>query len=532
MKVWLSDALTRYFPSSPAQDCSTMSLDAARGERVAFQVVLRNDSARTRKVKVEAVSSADLPLRVRRVGYVPMWHLNEETPPEEIDGLEYLPGLAPDPLLEEDVFWYGKLETNAFWISISVPKDAKPGDVKIDVTVTVEEEDAHHLSTMLVVHPAVLPPRQNFDVTDWFYADALCDWYKTEIWKEEFWPVVRPYFANVAQHGQNVVYVPVFTPPLDGVKRPTQLLGVQRHGKGYRFDWSLVKRYLDEAQAQGVSHFEWTHLFTQWGVANALRIYKGHGEKSELLWEPETGATSPTYRAFLATFLPQFKKFLRAENVMDRSFFHLSDEPHGDEHVKNYRAAREFLRELAPWMKVMDALSDIRFAKEGLTDLPAPSIVTAPDFVKEDIFSWSYFCCGPGGKYLSRYIDTPLAKIRMSGWLFYKLQAKGFLNWGYNYWYKHLTQQLIDPYTVTNGGNWPHLVYGDTFVVYPGAHGPVDSIRWEAFSDSLQDFTLLQAAGMSIDDPVLAEIKDYQDFPKNKAWIQQNRKALLEKLDQ
>ena len=45
--------------------------------------------------------------------------------------------------------------------------------------------------------------------------------------------------------------------------------------------------------------------------------------------------------------------------MLEASFFHLSDEPHGPEHLANYRAAREMLREIAPWMPVMDALSEV-----------------------------------------------------------------------------------------------------------------------------------------------------------------------------
>jgi hypothetical protein len=44
--------------------------------------------------------------------------------------------------------------------------------------------------------------------------------------------------------------------------------------------------------------------------------------------------------------------------------------------------ARELLRELAPLMK---ALSEIQFAKAGLTDIPVPSISTALDFMAVNI---------------------------------------------------------------------------------------------------------------------------------------------------
>ena len=217
---------------------------------------------------------------------------------------------------------------------------------------------------------------------------------------------------------------------------------------------------------------------------------------------------------------------------MEASLFHLSDEPHGSEHLATYRAAREMLRDLAPWMVVMDALTEIDFAREGLTDTPIPLLTTAPEFVREGFPAWAYFCCVPRGRYLNRLLDTPLTKIRMSGWLFYRLRARGFLHWGYNYWYRSQTQVMIDPYVVTDGEAWPRWFYGDTHVVYPGATGPVDSLRWEVFAESLQDYALLQAAGLDREDPMLSEIQDFAEFPRDSNWITRRRAEVLARLDQ
>ncbi|MBT4816617.1 MAG: DUF4091 domain-containing protein, partial [Lentisphaerae bacterium] len=331
------------------------------------------------------------------------------------------------------------------------------------------------------------------------------------------------------EHGQDTLYVPVFTPPLDGVKRPSQLLRVNSSSKGeYGFDWRDVRRYIRLAKACGIKHFEWCHPFTQWGVKHAIRIYHGQGKDERLLWPTNTGATSPTYRTFLSQYLPKLKRFLEREGILKQSFFHLSDEPHGEEHLANYRKARALLKELAPWMKVMDALSGIEFADQGLTDMPIPSIRTALDFHAAGFTSWCYYCCGPREEFINRLLDTPLAKIAMHGVLFYRWPFKGFLHWGYNYWYESQTRNLIDPFTVQDGKAWARSwAYGDTFVVYPGPDGPIDSMRWEVFGESLQDFQLLQTLGISRDDPLLDDVRSFTDFPKAQQWRDKLRNALF-----
>ncbi|NLC58425.1 MAG: DUF4091 domain-containing protein [Armatimonadetes bacterium] len=530
MQYWLSTSLKRFYPRSPAMNCPTLALEAARSERLSFQALFRTDGEE-RTVSATVNAPAGVEVLVRRVGYVPMPHLNTQVPPEEIEGLEYLPGYVPDPLLPETVIHAGPYETHAFWITLRVDTDTSPGPREVHVTLSAEGAEPVTLSATLTVHPGVLPKRRDFPVTHWFYADALMDRYGVEPFEEAFWRILDPYLANVAAHGQDTIYVPVFTPPLDGVKRPTQLLHVRREGDRYVFDWTQVERWIAAAKAQGLSRFEWTHLFTQWGVQHALRIYEGHGRDERLLWPADTGATSDTYRAFLGQFLPALERFLQVNGLQERSFFHVSDEPHGEEHLANYRAARALLRELAPWIRVMDALSDISFARAGLTDTPIPSISTAPEFVREGFPAWAYWCCGPRGRYVNRLLETPLVKVRMSGWLFYRLRARGFLHWGYNYWYKSQTRQMIDPYTVLDGMAWPSWAYGDCFQVYPGEAGPVDSLRWEVFAESLQDYALLQGVGLDPDDALLFDIQDYAAFPREAAWIARRRGELLARLD-
>lgn len=526
VQAWLASSLQRQFPLGPVGNKQTLQLLAARGERVSFQACLRIDGTKPIEVDADA-DSLELPVTVRRVDCVPVPHHNTDTPPEELDGVGHIPGYVPDVLFPSQTAVAAPGETTTFWITVQVPRAAPPGQRHIVIELRPAGLQPIRLMATVDVSEVELTRQRKLRVTQWFYVDALCDWYGAKPFNNKCWRLCRSFMRNYAAHGCDTIYVPMFTPPLDGVKRPTQLLGVKRDAHGtYSFNWQRVKRWITLARDCGIRYFEWTHLFTQWGARNAIRVYEKRDGEDCLLWPPHAGATKRTYRAFLAQFLPSFERFLDAENLMRRSFFHLSDEP-SVEDIEQYRKARAMLRDLAPWMKVMDALSDIRFARESLTDMPVPSVEVAPDFAREGIPCWAYFCCGPRGKYLNRLMDTPLPKIRMTGWLLYRFGMRGFLHWGYNYWHKRQTQQLIDPFTVSDAHAWPGWAHGDTFEVYPGLHGPIDSIRWETFAESLQDYSLLQARGVEPLGRLLAPLKDFAEFPKDEAWIRAARKKLL-----
>jgi len=526
--TWISSSFKRHFPHSSIAKKKRLTIDTALNERCSFQVVLRQETGYPQEIAIEVQAPDCLNVRIRRVGYVPV--LQHNTPilgtSADTDGFGHIPGYVPDPLFDENSLCLPSHETHAFWISVTPKSSAKPGNYPVSVSIIPSQGHVQKVAAEITLHAVKLKKRKEFHITHWFYADALIDYYKTDQFDERFWEILVKYFKNMVEHGQDTILIPIFTPPLDGVKTPSQLLNVhaEKNGK-YSFDWSDVKRYVDLAKKSGFSCFEWSHLFTQWGVYHAIRIYEGQGKDKKLLWPADTGATSAIYHNFMSQFLPEFHAFLKKEKLLNKSFFHVSDEPHGEAHLANYVAARNLLKELAPWMKVMDALSDYVFADK--TDMPIPTIKSFDQFVANKVDCWCYYCCGPRQDWLNRLMDTPLAKIAMHGFLFYRWPAKGFLHWGYNYWYKSQTRQLIDPFIVSDGERWPGWAHGDPFEVYPGENGPIDSIRWEIFAESLQDYALLQTLKVNPDDSMFASLRSYRDFPKTEQWRRNIKRKLL-----
>jgi hypothetical protein len=534
VKFWLESSLTRVYPNSSPGSAAPLSLVTARGARISFQACFRNLQDCSVRVRAGLEGKNLFNGRICRVGYVPLQQLNTAVPLDELDGIGHVPGLVPDPLYPEQTAHVGPEANGAFWITLFVPRDAPVG--VHDLTVTLKIEDSYgyvgwtspkqitvRLPIKLDVRQLVLEKRKNFPATNWISADSIWEYYKIEPFGDRFWQLADAYIKNLTEHNFNTIYSPIFNARHEILKRPAQLLRVRRVADDkYEFDFRDVRRWIGLAKKNQADYLEWTHFFTPAPTSGRYpqRIFERWDSLGQLLWPPEISATSPTYRKFLEQFLPQFKQVLEDEKILDRSFFHCADEPDGDQQIADYRKARGMLRQLAPWIKVIDAMSDPRFATEGLTEVPVPSIATAHLFREANCPAWVYFCCGPRGRFLQRLHDTPLAKLRMAGWLFYKLDAKGFLHWGHNYWFKFCTSDIDDPFQHPDVGAWPGLPYGDPFVVYPGADGPLDSIRWEVLAESLQDYALLQSAGVPRDAPLLAELKSYEAFPKNADWIE------------
>ncbi len=530
MDVWLESSLKRIFPQSPVQSRDTLTLSAARNSRISFQVAFHSNSKDQTSAEC-GIDAAELQPQVRYVGLVPLPHFNTDVRLSEVDGVGYLPGLVPDPLYPLSKVDANPYETRSFWISLQVPAGIQPGIHSYTISLKWKEGKEIKEKTLtlkLQVANLVIKPRHDFHVTHWWRGEAISLQYKTAMFDEKWWQLTRTLMKNLIEHGNDVAFIQNFFEFRSLFKQPCQMLIVDEPSPGkYKFDWSRIKRFTDMCKELGYRQFEWAHLWLYWDVQNAMHVYTVKNGSYQLLWDEHLPATSPVYINFLKQYLPELHRFLQKENLLNNSYFHLSDEP-GGEHIDNYKKARNILHELAPWMKVMDALSDVRYGKEHLTDIPVPIISSAANYLKEQIPHWVYFCTGPRDKWLNRFFDTPLPKLRMAGWLFYHFKALGFLHWGYNFWYKLDREEAGDPFTDGSAYSYPGIAAGDPFVVYPGPDGPYDSIRWEVFAESLQDYAILQSAGISVDDPMLSDLHSYEDFPKNEDWIQQAIQKVLQ----
>lgn len=523
--VWLETSLHRVFPQSPPGEAASLGLIAARNGRLSFQVCFHNRTKDQTHVQCAVEGADSLHPEIRYVGLVPMKHFNTDVTPGELDGIGYLPGWLPDPLYPQQDADADPYESRSFWITLKVPAGLSPGMHTCQVKLSWGkngkngEAGSRTLPVHILVSELVIQPRKNFHVTHWWRGEAVFLQYHTQMFDERWWHITQGLMQDLWDHGNDVAFIQNFFELRTVFKHPCQMLIVHEPAPGkYTFDWSRIKRFVAMCRQIGYQKFEWAHLWLYWGVKDAMHVYQEKNGVYQLLWDENLPATSDTYVNFLKQYLPALHQFLVEENLLNDSYFHLSDEP-WSEHIENYQKARDILRRLAPWMKVMDALSDVRYGKEHLTDIPVPIITSDQAYRDAHIPHWVYFCTGPRNKWLNRLYDTPLPKIRMSGWLFYHLRAEGFLHWGYNYWYHLDKEEAGDPYTEGSAYAYPGIAAGDPFEVYPGPDGPFDSIRWEVFAESLQDYAILQTAGISPDDSLLSPLHSYEDFPKTEAWI-------------
>lgn len=135
----------------------------------------------------------------------------------------------------------------------------------------------------------------------------------------------------------------------------------------------------------------------------------------------------------------------------------------------------------------MDALSEYALFEKSTLTIPVTATDAIEPFIEKNVENlWAYYACLQYQDSLSnRFFALPSNRNRILGIQLYKHNIKDFLHWGYNHWYSGLSEKKINPFLNTDAGAC--FPSGDAYLVYPGKHGPVNSIRIEVLREAFQD---------------------------------------------
>ena len=498
-------------------DCAKMPANGTYSFKVTYSYP-GDGEATVLPVGFSIKSSSDaLPFDVYKIGNVPVVNpVPNNLKPEYFVSGE--PSLYPDPLFLRDrgsrieyddfsqrYFEEGQTYTlnavrdvQALWVEIN-PDGARLAPGKYRLTCVFYDLYRGNALSEMDFEFEVLDkevPESGLKCTNWFYCDALADVYGETIFSERLFSIIGDFVETAAKHGINMILTPAFTPPLDtqrGKERKTvQLVRVTKRNGVYSFDFSLFERFVLLCKSKGIRYFEHSHLFTQWGAGHAPKIVAEVDGETKRIFGWDTDARSAEYADFLRAYIPALLPVLDRLGIRDKTFFHVSDEPQA-EHLDNYRFAASLLRGIEPSLTTFDAMSNYSFYEGGTVDIPVVREIS-PDldkFVSGCENFWIYYTGGvikQGNA--NRVITLPQARNRLLGLHLYLSNAKGFLHWGYNYYYDVLTHGIADPFAD------PCFYLGSpgtSYVVYPGRNGkPIPSQRLKVMKEAFDDYALLK----------------------------------------
>ena len=530
LKLIQLSSLEKVFLNRSIASAEYNSASILRGEEFAYQIAYFFEGKTGPDTKADFDVTVSSPL-AQNIAVYDVGNVPSEMPAyqEDCDD-DYIitePGLFPDVLNKLRNGQVTAVAANrALWINLKTDKGIKAGTYPITITFKNTDSEISESKTFsLEIIDAVLP-EQTLIFTQWFHGDCIASYYKEEVFSESHWTHLENFIKTAANNGINMLLTPVFTPPLDtaiGGERPTiQLVDVYLKNGQYSFDFAKLKRWIDICKKSGIKYYEISHLFTQWGAKFTPKIIAEVDGVKKRIFGWDVSATSYEYKRFLGAFLPQLTEFLKAEGIAGCTYFHVSDEP-THKQLESYKAAADIVRPYLKGFKIVDALSDFDFYKLGVVEHPIPATNHIKPFLGIKNL-WTYYCCGQAKAVSNRFFAMPSYRNRIIGLQLFKYDIKGFLQWGYNFYYSQCSKYPINPYLTTDAGfAFPS---GDAFSVYPGDDGTaVESLRLKVFLHALQDMRALSLLETMMPREDIITILDSQgelefdNYPKSAEFI-------------
>lgn len=516
----LVSSLVKIFPD----DINGESISKAsilQNEPFSFQIAFKSNDEDKEVIPIYIKIESDLDVGLisqYKVGYVPVVRADHIFADEHFE--RKTPGLFPDVLLKRQTNpeivtngprwspWVEKDEEQklrtirdsyqALWFTVNENgQTIKSGNYSIKILFfnSMNNECVGEETLNLEIIDSKLP-KQSLIYTSWFHCDCLADIYGVEVFSDRFFEIMSSFVTEAAKTGMNMILLPAFTPPLDtgiGNERKTvQLVSVTVIDGKYSFDFSLMRKYIELCKECGVEYFEHSHFFTQWGAKHAPKIMATVDGEYKRIFGWDTYATSDEYTAFLKAYLKELKILLKEMKLEKNIMFHISDEP-GEDALSYYENAQKIVGEEIRDYMCGDALSHYEYYEKGYTKKPIV-IVDSKEmdkFVNNCDDYWVYYT----GNQLkcacsNRIIQTPSARNRVLGLQMYVGGAKGFLHWGYNYYYDIISQGMFNPLLNPCGYN---QLAGTSYVVYPDIRGKaIPSLRMKVLYEGFNDYRALQ----------------------------------------
>ena len=426
--------------------------------------------------------SASLPTSAIRWNFIGSIPIAENTPKyRKTDLVRPAPARFPDYLAEDKEASIEKGYYKAVYLTVRIPRDAEAGDYEGAVTIKTEKGNKS-LPLHLTVYPLTLHDERHLMVTEWYTTSNFKKFHNIDTPdSEQFYEMLRVYAQNMAEHRQNVFRISM------------DLITSKQEADGrLKFDFSRFDKRADIFWNTGHMDLLETGFAARFGEGGwssreiVLRDFRVHPVPSStggVQKESTNRVITIPGKEFLPQFLPAFENHLREKGWLEKTVFHIADEP-SNHNVMSWRKASEYVHRYAPSLRRIDAIeTPYCFDRLEIWVPKLDHLATWHDVYKraqsQGCELWFYTVgIHQKGSYPNKTVDVPLIESRILHWLNYRFGLKGYLHWGFNRW-------TDDPFGA------PGRHRGDGWHVYPKKNGLINSLRWEQMRNGIQDYEYL-----------------------------------------
>jgi hypothetical protein len=359
------------------------------------------------------------------------------------------------------------------WLSVQVPGDIPAG--KYTGIIIIRAGNKHELKISLEVLDHFLPPpaEWTYDLDIWQYPGPIARMHDVELWSDEHFELMKPYFNTLANAGQKVISANIIEQPwgLDHVHfdDPSLIKWTKKTDGTWEYDFNLFDRYISFVMDCGITQRINCYSMITWDLS-FIYYNEDLGRNNSITLTPG----SDEYTNYWSGMIKEFTRHLKEKGWFSKTVIAVDERP-----VENMQAMIALLRDIDPEWKI--ALAGDSYHPEIEGDIYDYSLASYLDFGDAELErrkaegkpTTIYTACVE--EYPTGYTFSPPAENAFLGWHVAAKGLTGYLFWAYNTWVANPLQD----------SRWRRYPAGTLFQFYPG---PRTSIRFEKLIEGIQDF--------------------------------------------
>ena len=393
------------------------------------------------------------------------------------------------------------------WVEFAIPKTAKSGTYKTQLTVTADQLDKPLVFEYEVrVQNAELPDnyRDTFDIELWQYPYTSAEYYNVEPFSDEHLEIMKSSMELYKKAGGHAITASIIEDAWDGqtysandVHYPSMIKWI-KNGDSFTYDYTDFDKWVSFNKSLGIgdkivlySVAPWHNSFTYW--ENGKLVKEGFS----------VGSTR--YTTLWTDFLTDLAAHLTEKGWFDDSYIGIDERGFSGTAFDLIESVKNKDGKCLKTAGAMDSFVEKKDLAMRVTDLnvgdtaaaahPADFEQLVKDREAKGLRTTLYSCTGhrPGNFSLSAPVESYWSIVNAG-----KSGTAGFLRWAYDAW-------VEDPLDDTTHSKFEP---GDCFLIYPDektAQNPISrsSVRLERMAEGVRDVNKL--AVIKKEAPQLAE---------------------------
>jgi hypothetical protein len=382
--------------------------------------------------------------------------------------------LAPDMLDNPGTFSISGRSTRPVWITIDVPKDAKPGIYKGYIETKAKGRFKKKLHYSLEVQDRVLPEPSEwqYHLDLWQQPWSVARTSALKYWSIEHWEALRTTFTMLAGAGQKCITTTLVHDPWGGETfDPFESMVDWRKSPdgSWTYDFTLFDQWVTFMMSCGIK--DQINCYSMIPKDYSFRYFDETENEYKVIYaKPGSTAFKKHWRPFLLAF----REHLQNKKWLEKTCIAIDDSS-----LKDMLSVIKFIKATTPEFKIAYSGDYYPEIADDIYDLSLsidPQLDSSIIKERNNLHLKTTFnvdCSKP--EHPNTFTFSPFAENELMGWYAMASGYGGFLRWAYNSWGKDAEQD----------SRFRSGPAGDTYLVYPGARS---SIRFERLREGIQDY--------------------------------------------